>query len=79
MSAVNMKVVVEVKRLEHLSTSQFGVGVIPARAASMMNVWGRPSALTRLTVTESPFVTYRVGPGLLPFHPVEDAPVKVIV
>ncbi len=79
MSAVNVKVVLEVKRLEHLSMLQSGVELIPARATSMTNVWGRPSALAKLPVTVSPFVVNRVGPGLLPFHPVEDAPCKVTV
>ncbi len=54
---MNVKVVAEEKRLEHLSMSQLGVGVMPARAASTTKVWGRPSALARLAVTVSPSVT----------------------
>ena len=70
MSAVNMKVVEDENWLEHLSTAQFELGMIPAWATSITNVCGAPSVLTRFRVTESPCVTDIVGPGLLPFQPV---------
>jgi hypothetical protein len=38
MSAVNMKVVEDKNWLEHLSTAQFGLGMIPAWATSMTKV-----------------------------------------
>jgi hypothetical protein len=79
MSAVNMKVVDDENCSEHLSTPQFGLGMIPAWETSITKVCGAPSELTRFSVIESPCVTDIVGPGLLPFQPVAKLPVNMIV
>lgn len=79
MSAVKGKVVEDENWLEHLSIPQFGFPMIPAWATSITNVWGAPSELTRLNVTESPGVKDMVGPGLVPFQPVAKLPLSMIV
>lgn len=79
MSAVNMKVVVEENWLEHLSTVQLGLGMIPSWSTSITNLCGAPSPLTRVIEIVSPLVTTIVGPGLVPFHPVATLPVNFIV
>jgi hypothetical protein len=78
MSAVNVKVAEDENWLEHLSTVQFGLGMIPAWATSITKVCGALSVLTRFRVTESPCVRDIVGPGLLPFQPVAKLPFNVI-
>jgi hypothetical protein len=77
-STVNGYVVVVVNCGEHLSIEQLGLAITPSLSTSMMNVCGALSVLTRVKETLSPFVTVIVGPGLLPFQPMGNAPANLM-
>jgi hypothetical protein len=79
MSAAKVKVVEDENWLEHLSTLQFGLGITPAWATSMMRVCGAPSPLIRFKVIVSPCMIVIVGPGFVPFQPEAKLPLNVIV
>jgi hypothetical protein len=79
MSATKAKVVEDENWLEHLSMLQFGLGITPAWATSMMRVCGAPSPLIKLRAIVSPCVIVIVGPGFVPFQPEAKLPLNVIV